>query len=114
MIDHGYARNGKPVALASTRAGVNMEMASPCYQNHSAELVSDGTVDVSTVDQMVVEIIRIKFTVGLFEEPSVEPGSPEMLLREYHNQLASRIARKSVVQLKNNEDFLPFEEGSIN
>lgn len=107
MINHGFCSDLKDVALKSIAAGVDMEMASSAYADHLAELVGEGVVPESLVDNAVRGILRVKFELGLFEKPfpySAEqagPPSAEAL------QLARRAALESVVLLKNERRLLP-------
>jgi beta-glucosidase len=68
----------------------------------------DGTIPVETINAAVGRVLRIKFELGLFENPYVDPkvaettnGSPE------HRSLALEAARKSIVLLKNDKNALP-------
>jgi len=72
----------------------------------------DGTIPVKTIDAAVARVLRIKFELGLFENPYVDPklaekanGSPE------HRTLALEAARKSIVLLKNEKNTLPLSKG---
>ncbi len=71
----------------------------------------DGTIPVKTIDQAVARVLRLKFELGLFENPYVDPkvaertnGSPE------HRALALEAARKSIVLLKNDNHILPLSK----
>ncbi len=101
MVDHGYAADLKAAGLAAAAAGVNMEMTSPAYHKYLAELVAKGAVAEATVDALVLEILRVKFRLGLFERPFVDTSQPAPLLTAEHLRLARQLARESMVLLKN-------------
>ena len=107
MIDHGFCRDSKDVARKAVEAGVDMEMASTAYADHLAELVESGVVAQGLVDDAVRNILRVKFKLGLFEQPfpySARPSSPPSADAL---ALARRAALESVVLLKNRRQLLP-------
>lgn len=78
-------------------------MASGCYPNHLEELVASGEVDEKWIDRAVENVLRVKFELGLFENPygvledDAQPfGKPE------YRALARRAAQESIVLLKKN------------
>ena len=113
MIRHGYSADSKAAALAAATADVNMEMYSPAYHEHLAELVAEGAIAESTIDALVLEILRVKFRLGLFERPSVDTAGPSPLLAEDHLRLARQLARQSVVLLKNDNAVLPLDRSKL-
>ena len=109
MIPHGTCADEKAAALAGAAGGVNMEMTSSTYENHLAELVKEGQISEKLIDDLVAEILRIKFQLGLFENSLVDAKAPTILLSEKHLDVARRIARQSVVLLKNDKQSLPID-----
>jgi len=107
MVPHGFCADEKEAAWAALRAGVDMEMVSPCYRHHLAALVDEGRVPMSWVDEAVRRILRLKFRLGLFENPYVDPLRPSPLLAPGHLAVAHRLARESIVLLKNEDHLLP-------
>lgn len=112
-VEHGYAEDERAAALAAVQAGVNMEMVSHTYHDYLARLVHDGAVPASTVDELVLEILRVKFRLGLFERPYVDTSRPAPLLSAAHLDLARRLARQSVVLLKNEHGVLPLDGSKV-
>jgi beta-glucosidase len=113
MIVHGFVADEKAAAAAAVRAGVNMEMASQTYHEHLADLVEQGEVSKANLDPLVADVLRFKFRLGLFERPFVEESRPTRLLTDEHLQLAQRLARESIVLLKNENRALPLERAKI-
>jgi beta-glucosidase len=104
---HGLTEDDRASALAAVTAGVDMEMFGGSYLQHLPDLVEEREVDVATLDAMVANILRIKFLLGLFENPYTDPSH----LPEFGNEEALEIARKAALQscvlLKNDERTLP-------
>jgi beta-glucosidase len=72
---HGLTANDRDAALAAVRAGVNMEMATGTYADHLPGLVEEGLIDEALIDEMVSGILRVKYALGLFENPYTDPAS---------------------------------------
>ena len=113
MIAHGYSADRKAAALAASTAGVNMEMVSPSYHDHLATLIAEGDVAESVLDELTLGVLRIKFRLGLFESPYADRSQPSTLLAEEHLEIAHKLARQSVVLLKNENDVLPLDKTSL-
>lgn len=112
MVPHGFAVDKKQAAEIAVEAGSDMDMEGGAYENHLVELVENGKVDEKLIDDAVKRILRVKFKMGLFEDPYRYSDS-ELLASvpfEEHKQKAREIARKSIVLLKNENDLLPLSE----
>nr|CAB3448746.1 unnamed protein product [Digitaria exilis] len=72
-------------------------------------LVNNGTIPMSRIDDAVRRILRVKFTMGLFEHPYAADDLTTELGKQEHRDLAREAVRKSLVLLKNGDDkpFLP-------
>jgi beta-glucosidase len=109
MIPHGYAADGKDAARLSIDAGVNMDMASPTYHENLAQLVESGETQESTVDEMVRGVLRVKFRLGLFQQPFTDESRDPPLLTNEHLETSRQLARQSMVLLKNEHRVLPLD-----
>ena len=69
LIPHGVAEDDKEAALKAIKAGVDIEMMTACYVQHLAELVADGEIEESIIDEAVLRILTLKQKLGLFENP---------------------------------------------
>lgn len=105
-IDHGYARDARHAAELGANAGLDMEMVSTAYEDHLADLIREGTVSEEQLDQFVRRILRVKFRLGLFEQPYFDPDR-DVLLGEDALAAARQAARESFVLLKNENNVLP-------
>ncbi|KAE8769646.1 beta-D-glucan exohydrolase isoenzyme ExoI [Hordeum vulgare] len=63
--------------------------------------VNGGVIPMSRIDDAVTRILRVKFSMGLFENPYADPAMAEQLGKQDHRDLAREAARKSLVLLKN-------------
>jgi len=103
--------NAEAAALALT-AGIDIELPkSDCYAGPLKEQVEKGKVPVSLVNRAVTRLLRLKFKLGLFEEPYVKPEETAKVVdTPEQRQLALDAARKSIVLLKNDTDLLPLDK----
>jgi beta-glucosidase len=113
MIAHGYVANAKGAARAAANAGVNMEMVSQTYHKFLPKLVEDGEVSESDVDDLVRGILRAKFQLGLFERPYVDTSKAPSFLTPDNLDVARKLARQSVVMLKNENRSLPLVRSKL-
>lgn len=107
MIAHGFAEDSKQVAEISANAGLDMEMVSGSYVQYLPQLVKEGKVSVETIDNAVRNILRIKFRMGLFENPYVDTKKESVLYADAHLKAARQAAIESAILLKNDNNILP-------
>jgi beta-glucosidase len=112
MIVHGYCKDEKNAAKAALRAGVNMEMVSTTYRHNLADLVESAEIPESLIDRRVADVLRVKFQLGLFEQPYADHQATSDLPSE-HYQLARQLARQSIVLLKNQNSLLPLDKAKL-
>ena len=105
------ASSKKDAALQSFLAGVDLEAPSDDCYRHLSTLVQEGTLDEELIDRSVRRILRIKFEVGLFDNPYVdEKRVASVINKKEHIDLAQEIAEESIVLLKNKDQILPLDE----
>nr|WP_297166845.1 beta-glucosidase BglX [uncultured Dysgonomonas sp.] len=109
MLAHGFAKDARDVAKISASAGVDMEMVSGAYSHNLKSLVESGEVTIADVDNAVRNILRVKFRMGLFENPYIDIDKPSTLYSPEHLQAAKAAAVKSAILLKN-DNVLPLKE----
>ncbi len=109
MIAHGFCTDARDVAEKSVNAGVDMDMVSGSFVANLEELVRQRKVDVSTIDDAVRNILRLKFRLGLFDNPYVEADKSVQYAPE-HLAKAREAAAQSVILLKNDNGVLPLGE----
>lgn len=74
------------------------------------ELVADGTVPMSRIDDAVTRILRIKCAMGLFDRPDTDPTLTAAIGSAEHRQVARQCVRESLVLLKNSNHILPLSK----
>ena len=113
MITHGYAKNKIQASQIAIEAGSDMDMEGHAYEDGLEMLINKKKVDVALIDDAVKRILRVKFQLGLFDDP-YKYCNPEREKNEVftiENQNISRdIAKKSIVLLKNNNNILPLNK----
>lgn len=110
MINHGFCTNGKEAAMKATNAGTDIEMVSETYIEYLPELIKEGKVSMETIDNAVRNILRLKFRLGLFENPYTPDKRKETFYKEEHLAAAQRAAEQSAVLLKNEKQTLPLSK----
>lgn len=113
MIEHGFAKDKKHAAEIAINAGSDMDMEGGAYETGLLNLVQEGRVDVKLIDDAVKRVLRVKFKLGLFDDP-YKYSNPEVAKNisfEDHRNAARDIARKSIVLLKNENNALPVKSG---
>ncbi|RTL60804.1 MAG: glycosyl hydrolase [Sphingobacteriales bacterium] len=113
MIPHGYAKNNYEAAMLAANAGSDMDMESRSYIQNLSKLVKDGKVNISVIDDAVKRILRIKFVMGLFDDPykfSNEEREKAQWNNTEHRKIEKEMAKKSIVLLKNDKQTLPLSK----
>ena len=113
LIPHGYAEDKMQAGELAVVAGSDMDMEGRVYEEALEPLVNGNTIDEALLDDAVRRILRVKFHLGLFEDPykySDAQREQEVLLAEAHLEAARDIARKSIVLLKNENSVLPLSK----
>lgn len=109
MIEHGFAADAHEAAMKAVNAGVNMEMVSYSFIKELPGLIKDGKVKESTIDDAVRNILRVKFRLGLFDNPYVDEKKPSVLYAPSHLEAAKQAAVESAILLKNDKQVLPLQ-----
>ena len=76
------------------------------------DLVAEGKVPQSRIDDAVRRILRVKFMTRLFEQPFTDPSLTAAIGSAEHRQVARDCVRQSLVLLKNENHVLPLGEKS--
>lgn len=109
MVNHGFCTDGKDAAEKSVNASVDMEMVSETFIQNLKQSIAENKVSIETIDNAVRNILRLKFRLGLFDNPYVV--TPQTVkYAEKHLQTAKTAAEQSVILLKNENQTLPFTD----
>jgi beta-glucosidase len=111
MIVHGYAADPSDATAKAIIAGVDMDMSARVYRETLPNLVKSGRVPMSVLDEAVRRVLRMKFALGLFDNPYLDPAvEARVMLTPEHRELARDVARHSFVLLRNEGSLLPIRQ----
>lgn len=107
-ISHCMAKDKSEAALLAAEAGVNIELPDPdCYPN-LVQLVNEGKIKESVIDELVGNLLKYKFQIGLFDDPYVDPELVQAEAKlEKDRIIAKRAALETITLLKNENNLLP-------
>ncbi len=107
---HFVAPTVKDAASMALTAGVDIDLGGDAFVN-LIDAVKNGQIDEAVVDIAVCRVLRMKFEMGLFENPYVNPLKAKNNVRtEEHITCAREVARASITLLKNNNSLLPLSK----
>jgi len=114
MVHHGIVANEEEAALLAIKAGLDMDMQGEVYAKYLKGLLEKGLVDEKTIDQSVRRILKVKFKLGLFDDPyryCNEAREKRTIYAPEHLEAAFDVAKRSMVLLKNDNNVLPLKKG---
>lgn len=114
MVHHGVAADDAEAGLLAVKAGVDMDMQGEVYFKFLKKQVEDGLVDEKLIDDAVRRVLRVKFMLGLFDDPyryCNEEREKRYVYAPEHIETAFDVAKKSMVLLKNQQNVLPLKKG---
>ena len=110
-LAHFTAKDGKEAIQQTIEAGLDLQYydyESDFYQKSIVEMVCEGRLSMRAVDRAVGSILRVKFMLGLFENPYTDPDLVEERVRcREHLDVALEAARQGICLMKNDGDLLP-------
>ncbi|KGP83763.1 MULTISPECIES: glycoside hydrolase family 3 N-terminal domain-containing protein [unclassified Paenibacillus] len=108
---HNTAESGEQAVAQSLKAGVDMEMSGYMYRKHLGQALDQRLIGEQELDTAVRRVLEMKFRLGLFEQPFVDPDFAEQVIGcEEHIQLARQVALEGIILLKNEENTLPLSK----
>lgn len=112
LLAHGSASERNEAAEQAINAGIDVDMSSMCYTENLEESVKNGNISEDVLNESVRRILRLKFALGLFENPYTDEtlGEKVFLCKE-HMDAAREAGRKSIVLLKN-DGILPLNKNT--
>ena len=113
LINHGVAANRGDAGILGIKAGIDIDMSDNVYADSLAAAVRSGRVPVALVDSAVKRVLRLKFALGLFEDPyrfSDAAREKRYTLAPEHINAALTAAREGIVLLKNADKTLPLHK----
>jgi len=109
-IKHGVSKDKKDAAYKAITAGVDIDMMSNVYAGNLKQLVEEKLVSEELIDDAVLRVLRLKNSLGLFEDPykNIDNREENDLLSNKENlELARKLTTKTIVLLKNENNILP-------
>ena len=113
LLIHGVAADKTEAAKLAITAGSDMDMEGNCYVPNLKKLVEEGAVDIKLVDDAVRRVLRVKYLLGLFDDPyryCDENREKTQILTKEHLTAARKAAKRSIVLLKNDGGLLPLKK----
>jgi beta-glucosidase len=111
MIAHGFSRDLKHTTEQAVNAGVDMDMMSYGFIQYIEELVKEGKIAEKEIDRAVRNILKLKFELGLFDNPYVDVDLPAKVdYAPEHLEAAKQTAIESAILLKNDGNVLPLDK----
>lgn len=114
IVMHGTAPNDSVAGIQAINAGIDMDMEGGVFHKYLIDQVKSGAVDESVVDNACRRVLRVKFMLGLFDDPYKymnEENEKKLIYSKEHLQAAYDVAVRSMVLLKNEQEALPLKKG---
>jgi beta-glucosidase len=112
-VRHAITENAKQSIVRSVNAGNNVRtnfQQPEKFLNPLREAIEEGLISVETIDEMVRDVLYVKFWMGLFDNPYIGlDDAPERIRTDKARLLALQAARESVVLMRNTDSLLPLE-----
>ena len=100
LINHGIALDGATAARKALTAGVDVDMMSHLYDSEFPAMVKSGQISMTSIDEAVRRVLRVKFALGLFEHPYAQGTEVTRAVPE-HRAIVHQAAEESLVLLGN-------------
>lgn len=113
LVDHGVAADTRQAAALALRSGIDMGLCERAYFKALPGLIAAGEVPVGALDEAVLRVLRMKYDMGLFDEPyrNLHPAPLPADRFRLQRDAARSVARKTFVLLKNTPGVLPLRKG---
>jgi beta-glucosidase len=109
-VDH-VAADFKEASVAAMNAGLDADLGGQVFSIPLLQAVKEGLVKMDRIDEAVARVLTQKFEMGLFEHPYVVAATARKEVRnETAVALAKKVARESVILLKNEGNLLPLSK----
>lgn len=111
---HHVAATPKDAVCLAIRSGVDMQFYDfdhDVFQKALLDCLHEGSLPESALDRAVSAVLRLKFSLGLFDHPFVDPDLNQRVYRsQAHLDVSLRSARESMTLLKNENNLLPLSK----
>lgn len=111
---HYTAATPKEALKKAVKAGVDVQFADYSHEEYRKlmkELLDENEISMDDINESVRRMLRVKFMLGLFENPFIDESLQEKVVHsQQHQDTALEIARKAIVLLKNENNMLPLKK----
>ncbi|MDD2797957.1 MAG: glycoside hydrolase family 3 N-terminal domain-containing protein [Bacteroidales bacterium] len=114
LVNHGVAKDDAAAGLLSVKASIDMDMQGEAFAKYLKNQVETGQATIKMVNDAVRRILRVKFQLGLFDDPYKYCNTErekKLIYAPEHLEAAYKVARSSMVLLKNANNTLPLHKG---
>jgi beta-glucosidase len=112
---HRVAASPKDAVILAINSGVDMQFYDfdhKTFQNAIIDGIREGSLSKTALDRAVSDVLRVKFDLGLFDHPLVDPALNATVHRaQAHLDLSLQSALQSMTLLKNDNHLLPLSKG---
>ena len=113
LVMHGLAKDEASAAMHGLNAGTDMEMVSRLYNKYGEQLVREKKVSTAVIDDAVRNVLRVKYRLGLFDNPFADEAREQAEVFKRANRDAAKVAaERSFVLLKNDNETLPINKAT--
>lgn len=117
LINHGVASDPKDAVRVAINAGIDMSMNDEYFLQFLPQLIKEGAVTETRINQACRHVLELKYDMGLFSDPhrNLDPKLDIDTMfadNRLHRQEAREVARRSIVLLKNNNNILPISKNA--
>ena len=117
LINHGVASDPKDAVRVAINAGIDMSMNDEYFLQFLPQLIKEGAVTETRINQACRHVLELKYDMGLFSDPhrNLDPKLDIDTMfadNRLHRQEAREVARRSIVLLKNNNNVLPISKNA--
>ncbi|MCC9137875.1 glycoside hydrolase family 3 N-terminal domain-containing protein [Pontibacter silvestris] len=111
VSSHHVAATPADAAALALNAGLDADLSGYGYDKALLDAIKAGSVSTKVLDRAVSRVLRLKFEMGLFENPYVDPKKATKVVKSpAHVQLARQVAQESITLLKNEREVLPLSK----
>lgn len=111
LTGHGVAQDKREATRQALLAGVDNDLSAKDFLGNTNDLIAKGEIEPDVLDAAVRRVLRVKFRLGLFDQPFVNEKTDVVAKNKAaHEELAREVACQSMTLLKNNNAVLPLDK----
>lgn len=107
---HHIAKDSVAISAMALNAGLDMELTDHFMYKGFPAALQKGLTTIDKLNEAVLNVLRLKFNLGIFDNPFIEENKTDVIGSEKHKELALKAALQSIVLLKNESGLLPLDQ----